>query len=73
LELLVLDIQAVINLQVNTLVFFTFPEKGSNFESPPTRKNEEADKSLEDIWSRKTEGSVMFVYVLNLILIYSCL
>ena len=39
----VLGIQAVINLQFNTLVFFTFPEKQSNFESPPTRKDEKAD------------------------------
>jgi hypothetical protein len=73
LEFLVLDIQAVINVQFNTLVFFTFPEKESNFDSPPTRKNEGADGCLEEIfWSRKTERSVMFVYVLKLMFIYSC-
>jgi len=49
LECLVLNIQAVINLQFNTLVFFTFPEKQSDFESHPTRKNEETDKCLEAI------------------------
>jgi hypothetical protein len=67
------DSQTVINLKFNTLVFFTFPEHESKFESPPTRKRKKADKRLEDIWSRKTENSVMFIYVLNLIFIYSCL
>jgi hypothetical protein len=63
LEFLVLDIQAVINMQFSALVFCTFPEKECNFESRPTRKNEEADRCLEDIWSRKAERSVMLCHI----------
>jgi hypothetical protein len=64
--LFVLDIQAVTNTQFNMLVFFfTFPEKGLSFEPAPTRKDEKAGGSVEDIWPRKTENRVMFTCVLN--------
>jgi hypothetical protein len=55
-------------LPENTVIcwyFVTFPEKGLGFEPTPARKDEKAGRSVEDIWPRKTENSVMFICVLN--------